>query len=87
MEGSRGGVRGTRSSGSSVLRQIWTWAQEALGRHALRSLPTERRSFHTRHGAGVSEPPASPAGVASAGFSCIIPFREGPPTQDSPVIP
>lgn len=63
MEGSGGGVRGSRSSGSSVLGQIWTWAQETLGRHALRSLPTERRSFHTWHRAGDSEPPASPAGV------------------------
>ena len=59
---------------------------ETLGRHALRSLPMEWRSSHIRHRAGVSEPPASPVGVASAGFSCIIPFRDAPPAQDSPVI-
>ena len=86
MAGSGGGARGCGSSGGSVLGQICTWAWGNLGKACSAIITHEWRSSHIPHRAGVSEPPASPAGVASAGFSCIIPFRDAPPAQDSPVI-
>lgn len=86
MEGSGGGVRSCGSSGSSVLGQICNWARGNLGK-ACSEIITHgvEKLSHPAQGWGL-EPPASPAGVALAGFSCIIPFRDVPPTQDSAVI-